>query len=122
MRLFVPARRALARHVGAGDATPSFDIRILIVVNLKKPMKSDELARFIENGWTKEFLLHIIYKEPLLLPHTSARPFFHSFPHRGLDSDGGNITHWGLVSNGKSAVLGNILSIAIVLVNCGALH
>jgi len=47
---FAPAGRMLARHVGAGDATLSFDIRILIVVNLKKPMKSDELARFIENG------------------------------------------------------------------------
>lgn len=62
--------KALAVHIRAGDATLSFDIRILIVANLKKPMKSDELARFIKiDDMEGASLYIIIYKPHFTRPH-----------------------------------------------------
>ena len=64
MRFSVAIGKVLGTHIGAGDATLSFDIRISIVTNLKKPMKSDELARFIEISDAKVFLSYIAPRKP----------------------------------------------------------
>lgn len=71
--------KALAVYIRAGDATLSFDIRISIVTNLKKPMKSDELARFIEISDVKVFLSYIAPRKPHSLAPLallSTFPFF----------------------------------------------
>lgn len=39
-----------------------------------------------------------LYKIPIPTPHTFTYPPSQSFPHRGLDSDGGSIMHWGLTA------------------------